>query len=68
MDLPALTPRGFWIRVIVISATLAVFVFAALMMARVHSPAGIFLFAILALFSLAQLGATFWRRSPRRLR
>jgi hypothetical protein len=66
MDLPALTPRGFWIRVIVISATLAVFLFAALIMAREHSPAGIVLFA-LALFSLAQLAATFWRRSPRRL-
>lgn len=68
MDLPALTPRGFWIRVIVISATLAVFVFAALIMAREHSPAGIVLFAILTLFSLAQLVATFWRGSPRRLR
>jgi hypothetical protein len=67
MDQPALTPRGFWIRVIVISATLAVFVFAALIMAREHSSAGIVLFAILALFSLAQLVATFWRRSPRRL-
>ena len=66
MDLPALTPRGFWIRVIVISATLAVFVVAALIMARWHSPAGIVLVAILALFSLAQLAATFWRRSPRR--
>jgi FtsH-binding integral membrane protein len=67
MDLPALMPRGFWIRVIVISATLAVFVFAALVMAREHSPAGIVLFAILALFSLARLGATLWRRSPRQL-
>jgi hypothetical protein len=67
MDLPALTPRGFWIRVIAISATLAVFVFAALIMAREDSPAGVVLFAILALFSLAQLAATFWRRSPRRL-
>jgi hypothetical protein len=67
MDLPALTPRDFWIRVIVISATLAVFVFAALVMAREHSPAGIVLFAILALFGFAQLIATFWRRSPRRL-
>jgi hypothetical protein len=67
MDLPALTPRGFWIRVIVISGTLAVFVLAAPIMAREHSPAGIVLFAILALFSLAQLATTFWRRSPRRL-
>jgi hypothetical protein len=57
MDLPALMPRGFWIRVIVISATLAVFVFAALVMAREHSPAGIVLFAILALFSLARFGS-----------
>jgi hypothetical protein len=54
--------------VIVVSATLAVFVFAALVTARERSPAGIVLFAILALLSLAQLAATFWRRSPRRLR
>jgi hypothetical protein len=67
MDLPALTPRGFWIRGIAVSANLAVFVYAARIMAREHSPAGIVLFAILALFSLAQLAATFWRRSPRRV-
>ena len=66
MDPLALTRRGFWIRVIASSATLAVFVLAAVVMAREHSSAGIVLFAILALFSLVQLAATFWRRSPRR--
>jgi hypothetical protein len=35
-------------------------------MAREHSSAGIVLFAVLVLFGLAQLAATFWRRSPRR--
>jgi len=68
MDLPALTPRGSWTRVIVISATLAVFVLAAPSMARGHSPAGIVLFAILAVFSLTRLAATCARRSPQRLR
>ena len=67
MDLPALTPRGFWIRMVVFSGTLVGYVSVAVIMAREHSLAGVVLFAVLALFSLAGLGATFWRRSLRRL-
>jgi hypothetical protein len=67
MDLQALTPRGFWIRVVVFSVTLVAYVSAAVIMARENSLAGVVLFAVLALFSLTGLAATFWRRSPRRL-
>jgi tryptophan-rich sensory protein len=66
MDLPALTRRGFWTRVVLFSVTLVAYVSIAILMAREHSLAGVVLFVLLALFSLTGLAATFWRRSSRR--
>ena len=62
MTLPPLTPRGFWARVAVFGAALAVFVWAALVMLREHSLIGVVLLSLLALLNLARLILTAKRR------
>jgi hypothetical protein len=66
MALPVLTRRGFWVRVVVLSANLLCYLSVALVMAWKHSLAAVVLIGVLSLFPLAGLVATFWRRPPRR--
>ncbi|HVD12948.1 MAG TPA: hypothetical protein VNK73_00700 [Actinomycetota bacterium] len=68
MTLPPLTPRGFWIRVLVFGAGLLVYLWAALIMIREHSRVGVVLVLLLILFNLAGLVGTARRRPVRRPR
>jgi hypothetical protein len=55
MTVPALTPRGFWIRVVVFGASLLLYLGGMVYMAQEHSVIGVAAFAFLALFSLTGL-------------
>jgi hypothetical protein len=68
MAIGSLTPRGFWTRIVVFSASLLLYAWVVRLMAREHSIIGIALFSLLALFSIAALIATLMRRPPRRPR
>jgi hypothetical protein len=62
MTLPALTPRGFWTRVAVFGASLVVYVWAVLIMAREDSLVGVVLPSLGALLGLTRLVVIVWLR------
>jgi hypothetical protein len=66
MALPALTPRGFWTRVAVFGASLVVYMWAVLIMAREDSLLGIVLLSLGALLSLTRLVVIVRHRPSRR--
>jgi hypothetical protein len=68
MTLPAVTPRGFWIRIVVFGGSLVVYLWGAMIMSREHSLAGVALLSLLALLSLTQLIVTVMRQPSRRPR
>jgi hypothetical protein len=68
MTLPAFTPRGFWIRIVVFGGSLVVYLWGAMIMSREHSIAGVALLSLLALLSLTQLIVTVMRQPSRRPR
>ena len=68
MTLPAFTPRGFWIRIVVFGGSLVVYLWGAMIMSRVHSLVGVALLSLLALLSLTQLIVTVMRQPSRRPR
>jgi hypothetical protein len=68
MTLPAFTPRGFWIRIVVFGGSLVVYLWGAMIMSREHSLAGVALLSLLALLSLTQLIVTVMRQPSRRPR
>jgi hypothetical protein len=55
MSVPVLTPRGYWIRVIVFTAALLAYSWAALIMAQKHFFFGVGFIALPVLLSLARL-------------
>jgi hypothetical protein len=66
MTLPALTPRGFWTRVAVFGASLVVYMWAVLIMAREDSLVGVVLLSFGALLGLTRLVVIVWLRPSRR--
>jgi hypothetical protein len=68
MTLPAFTPRGFWIRIVVFGGSLLVYLWGVLIMRREHSLAGVVLLSLLAVLSLTRLIVTVMRRQSRRPR
>ena len=68
MTLPAFTPRGFWIRIVVFGGSLVVYLWGAMIMSRVHSLAGVALLSFLTILSLTQLIVTVMRQPSRRPR
>jgi hypothetical protein len=68
MTLPAFTPRGFWIRIVVFGGSLVVYLWGAMIMSREHSLAGVALLSLLSLLSLTQLIVTVMRQPSRRPR
>jgi hypothetical protein len=54
MTLPALSPRGFWTRVAVFGASLVVYMWAVLIMAREDSLVGVVLLSLGALLGLTR--------------
>jgi hypothetical protein len=66
MTLPAFTPRGFWIRIVVFGGSLLVYLWGVLIMRREHSLAGVVLLSLLAVLSLTRLIVTVMRRPSRR--
>jgi hypothetical protein len=65
MTVPALTPRGFWMRVFVFGASLIVYLWAARIVLPEYGYIGIVPFFLLILLSLAGLIATVARRPSR---
>jgi hypothetical protein len=55
MSVPALTPRGFWIRVVVFTAALLVYTWAAFIMARKHFWFGVGFVVLPILLGLARV-------------
>jgi hypothetical protein len=68
MTLPAFTPRGFWVRIVVFGGSLLVYLWGVPIMRREHSLAGVALLSLLAVLSLTRLIATVMRRPSRRPR
>ena len=66
--LPAFTPRGFWVRIVVFGGSLLVYLLGILIMSREHSLAGVVLLFLLAVLSLTRLIVTVMRRPFRRPR
>ena len=64
MSVPALTPRGYWIRVVVFTAALLAYTWAAFLMAREHFWFGVGFIVLPILLSLARVGAPGFRRGP----
>ena len=62
------TQRGFWARIVVFGGSLLLYAWVVRLMTREHSTAGIVLFSLLALFSVAGLIVTLMRRPSRRPR
>jgi hypothetical protein len=55
MSVPTLTSRGFWLRVVVFSAALLVYAWAAFLMARKHFWFGVGFIVLPILLSLARV-------------
>ena len=55
MRVPALTPRGFWLRVVVFAAALLIYIWAAFLMARKHFWFGVGFIVLPILLSLARV-------------
>ena len=55
MSVPALTPRGFWIRVVLFTAALLVYTWAAFIMARKHFWFGVGFVVLPILLGLARV-------------
>jgi hypothetical protein len=55
MRVPALTPRGFWLRVVVFTAVLVVYIWAAFLMARRHFWFGVGFIVLPILLSVARV-------------
>jgi hypothetical protein len=68
MTLPAVTPRGFWIRIVVFGGSLVVYLWGAMTISREHSLAGVALLSFLTILSLTQLIVTVMRQPSRRPR
>jgi hypothetical protein len=68
MAIPTFTHRGFWARIVVFGGSLLLYAWVVRLMTREHSTAGIALFSLLALFSVAGLIVTLMRRPSRRPR
>jgi FtsH-binding integral membrane protein len=71
MTLPAVTPRGFWIRIVVFGGSLVVYLWGAMTISREHSLAGVALLSFLSfltILSLTQLIVTVMRQPSRRPR
>jgi hypothetical protein len=66
MAIPTFTQRGFWARIVVFGGSLLLYAWVVRLMTREHSTAGIVLFSLLALFSVAGLIVTLMRRPSRR--
>jgi hypothetical protein len=62
MTLPALSPRGFWTHVAVFGASLVVYMWAVLIMAREDSLVGVVLLSL----GLTRLVVIVWLRPSRR--
>jgi hypothetical protein len=65
MTLPAVTPRGFWIRIVVFGGSMVVYLWGAMIISREHSLAGV---ALLTILSLTRLIVTVMRQPSRRPR
>jgi hypothetical protein len=55
MRVPALTPRGFWLRVVVFTAVLLAYTWAAFLMARKHFWFGVGFMVLPILLSLIRV-------------
>ena len=55
MRVPALTPRGFWLRVVVFTTVLVAYTWAAFLMARRHFWFGVGFIVLPILLSLARV-------------
>jgi hypothetical protein len=66
--LPAFTPRGFWVRIVVFGGSLLVYLWGVLIMSRERSRAGVVLLSLLAALSLTRFIVTVMRRPFRRPR
>ena len=64
MAVPPLTRRGFWWRVVVLTITLLCYLWMIFVLVHRHWLGAAVLVAVLGLFSLGSLAATFWRRPP----
>jgi ATP/ADP translocase len=68
MEIRALTHRGYWTRIVVFTASLLLYAWIVRLMTQENSIAGIVLFSLLALASVAGLIATVTRRPSSRPR